>query len=348
MFQAILIRLGERTHRNPDREDPLTAKGREAAERLGDYCNSVGIRPSLVIASDFAHARETAELIRSKVDPSAPIIVARSLEPHGDDLSIEAILQQAESQGQALPEQGIVLLVGHEPRLTQLATMMSTKRFPPLGRLGPLCLEADNLSALRLGRAHFRWRFNSPEPPSHPRPSPAASTDALKEKLVGKTTVAALLAGFTFTALLELVKDREGLKFMGHIDSNAILEGLPIIFLSVSFVGFLAAVYIYDRLSMPENFLESNPTRSILLEYLGKCAPTLVTTYLAREERFGFVYAAMIHSWQWVFTPAVCFGLLGFLCIVARASFELSLILAAVIALIAVYYKIARPQYSVD
>ena len=56
----------------------------------------------------------------------------------------------------------------------------------------------------------------------------------------------------------------------------------------------------------------------------------------------------MIHWWQWVFTPAVCFGLLGFLCIVARASFELSLILAAVIALIAVYYKIARPQYSVD
>ena len=321
MFQVILVRHAERTHLNPDREDPLTAKGRDAAERLGDHCKRFGISPNLIISSGFAHARETAELIGSKVSPSAPVIAARSLEPHGDDLSIEAIIHETKSQGQAFPEQAIVLIVGHEPRLTQLATMMSTKRFPPLDRLEPLCIEADNLSALRLGQGNFRWQFNSREAPNHPRPS-GPSSDALKEKLVGKTTVAALLAGFTFTALLELVKDPERLQFMGHIDFNAIRYSLPIFFLTLSFVGFLAAVYIYDRLSMPEDFLESNPTKSIFLENLGKYAPILVKTYLAREERFGFVYAAMIHSWQWVFTPAVCFGLLGFLCIVARTSID--------------------------
>ena len=76
----------------------------------------------------------------------------------------------------------------------------------------------------------------------------------MKEKLVGKTTVAALLAGFTFTALLELVKDPERLQFMGRVNFNAIRYSLPIFFLTLSFVGFLAAVYIYDRLSMPEDF----------------------------------------------------------------------------------------------
>ena len=65
-------------------------------------------------------------------------------------------------------------------------------------------------------------------------------------------------------------------------------------------------------------------------------------------ERFGFVYAVMISTWSFVFTPAVLFAVMGFLCIVARAGFPLLAGVFIAFALIMFYYWLAKPRGSFD
>ena len=65
-------------------------------------------------------------------------------------------------------------------------------------------------------------------------------------------------------------------------------------------------------------------------------------------ERFGFVYAVMISTWSFVFTPAVLFAIVGFLCIVARAGFPLLGGVFIAFTLIMFYYGLAKPKGSFD
>src|SRR5204862_4300420 len=70
----------------------------------------------------------------------------------------------------------------------------------------------------------------------------AASEEFLRPKVQTKMTVATLLAGFTFTALIELLL---GQNLSAYRISASVL-------LVVALSLFIACVYIYDRLSMPE------------------------------------------------------------------------------------------------
>jgi hypothetical protein len=240
--------------------------------------------------------------------------------------------------------------------------MMTSTRFPPLDRLDCLCIDADNLLQLRLGRGKLQWRCKSRGTKWPPRPVADTSKEELGPKLVSKMTVAALLAGFNFTALLELVKDPHELH-LGRISWERLnFRNIPfwdrlwwtrshegqtfsllsigaILSLTISMGLFVIAIYIYDTLSMPEKFLESKPN-----------VPTLTFSKKMndRVERFGLVYVVMIRTWKFVFTPAVLFAILGFLCIVARAWFPLSGGVFIVVVLIALYYRRSKPGGSVD
>lgn len=352
MFRAILVRHGEKQTGEGDDKASLSSKGVQQARRVGEFLKSLSLGAELILTSRFAHARETAEELARNLGVTR-IIEAAPLTPNTkSDFSIEALVAEAADKGCPLPDHGVILLVGHEPRLTQVSTMMTSQRFPPLDRLEFLCIEAQDLRELRLGRGEVQWRCILRELEQSPRPTVDTSKNDLRDKLIGKMTVAALLAGFTFTALLELVKEDNGLhleKMPGWGEWGAFVnpEAAPVLFgimavvcLTLSFAIFLAAVYVYDRLSMPENFLEYSPIRSTISKYS--------KGYSAREERFGFVYASMIHAWQWIFTPAVWFAVLGFLCIVARQSMFMATMLLGVVILARVYYKMVRPKYSVD
>ncbi len=386
VVQAILIRHAEKE--SAACNAPLARSGVEKTAQLGAFLVTLGLKPNLVLSSRLTHAEQTADgLVQAFPPPRPNVQKVAALTPKDQTesprasrrwwprrwgrrsckltrrrrsrreialkdqteiaFSIESMIEEARRAGHKLSDETTIIFVGHEPELTQLATMMTTTRFAPLERLEALCIQSDTLNDLRLGRGRLRWRWLFPGPVA------ATSQDELGPKLTNKMTVAALLAGFNFTALLELVKEPEKLQIAAlpawsEILSAAIpdksifplLTFAAIIFLTSSLVLFVIAIYIYDRLSMPPTFLESLP----IVQLLAKNSKSMQD----RIKRFGFVYAAMIHAWQWVFTPAVTCTVLGFLSILARASFTYAESVLCVLVVGLLYYQVGAPHYSVD
>ncbi len=103
---------------------------------------------------------------------------------------------------------------------------------------------------------------------------------------------------------------------------------------------FIAAVYLYDRLSMPEGFwiARSADKRNKLPAFVRE-----------NEEQYGLLYAHMVHAWIYVFTPGIILAGIGLLLITMYAT---SVVLGAlcVVALTGtiVYYRRVRPQLGVD
>ncbi|NIT58116.1 MAG: hypothetical protein GWN00_18370, partial [Aliifodinibius sp.] len=70
--------------------------------------------------------------------------------------------------------------------------------------------------------------------------------DKLRSKIQSKMSVSTFLAGFTFAALIGLLTKTSG--------DFTILQMVSAIGLTFSLALFIAAIYMYDRLSMPEGF----------------------------------------------------------------------------------------------
>lgn len=350
MFRAILVCHDEKKYTGD--EPPFSPSDQEATAGLASFMGELNLKPQLVLRSNCNHARQTAEALAKAlgIDPHVdpPKIRAIDALNHGletdSQFSTESIIDQARAKGSELRDDSTVFLVGNGPPLRQLATMMTSMGVPPLDRFECICIHAPALNALRVGRGRLMWRWRSP------RPIPRASAEELRPKLTSKMTVAALLAGFNFNALLGLVKDPEKPQLecfqsetlwpptVQRWSTFPALSCGAIISLTISMGLFMTAIYVYDRLSMPQNFLKSPLNK-----------PFLTRWSQGMEDRlkgFGFVYAAMIYTWWWIFTPAVWLAVCGFLLIVARASPRLSGGVLCVILLILLYYWLARPGYS--
>ncbi len=97
----------------PDRERSLSARGREAAERMGRCLAERGARPDLVLCSPSVRTRETLELAAKALGTSLSVEFEEELYlASADDLleRIELVPDDAAS----------VLLVGHNPGIEEL------------------------------------------------------------------------------------------------------------------------------------------------------------------------------------------------------------------------------------
>jgi lysylphosphatidylglycerol synthetase-like protein (DUF2156 family) len=175
----------------------------------------------------------------------------------------------------------------------------------------------------------------------------AYQEDELRSKVVSKLYVATFLAGFTFAALLEMLKSGQlpRMEFVQEGHPHLTWEGsvLPLaatLCLTAAMALFIAVIYIYDRLSMPEGFWATSRTSKY-----GEL-PLTVQEY---KNKHGLVYSHMIHSWLFVFTPGVILAGIGFMLFVIHyASPLLGLAYAAVIVLVVLYYRKIRPKLGVD
>lgn len=190
----------------------------------------------------------------------------------------------------------------------------------------------------------------------------------LREKIGSKMTVATFLAGFTFAALLELLRDSEQL--------SSVAIQIAVITLTLALALFVAAVYMYDRLNMPRKFWTyqdpsprsvasssgvNNPAPQAATDSKDAPAPDSKTEEGNRvkliieklhfkvhdEEGMkveGALYTYMIAVWTWVFTPAVIAALVGFSAILYsthnKTIFRSGMI---VIIVVMIYYVVLRP-----
>jgi hypothetical protein len=164
-------------------------------------------------------------------------------------------------------------------------------------------------------------------------PFPPANLDEqLQSKVQSKMLVATFLGGFTFTALLELVKDPSAQA--SDIDA---LTVLAVAALTGALGLFVAAVYIYDFLSTPLAYWRRSPEG----EGTGTPETIEITPHLA--------YIDMKRAWAFVFTPAVVLATAGFLLIVARSGrFLLAVLCAGILLAVVLYWSKTRSAFGAD
>lgn len=131
-----------------DSERPLTLKGLERLHQIVDAMEALELEFERVLSSPFRRARQTAELVSDRLKLGAHL----EFTPH---LAIPPSSARLIEQINALrPLPASVLLVGHEPHLSELISLLVTGG-PGLGltlRKGGLAkLEVEGLQAARCG-----------------------------------------------------------------------------------------------------------------------------------------------------------------------------------------------------
>ena len=140
-----LMRHADAVSDEEDPARPLSAKGRGQVARVCAVLRvKTGFAPSEIWHSPLARARETAELLAQGLRLSAPLVLTDGLCPNDDPGKIAAVLET---------RQGDVAVVGHEPHLGVLASMLVH---------GPECAGVyypfPKAGILALSREGKRWR----------------------------------------------------------------------------------------------------------------------------------------------------------------------------------------------
>jgi len=145
-----LIRHADATDGQPDEERRLSAEGRRQVRRLAAFlkrCRSAELdEPGEVWHSPLLRAEETAALLAKRAGWESNLRVVEDLRPD-DDPAI--IAERLESFGRPLA------IVGHNPHLTILATLLVTGKAAPPALLVRKCAFIA-LEPAR-GRGKGRW-----------------------------------------------------------------------------------------------------------------------------------------------------------------------------------------------
>jgi len=160
-MKLFLVRHGHALSDKEDSRRPLSARGGEVTRSVAAF-----LRPSGVLAevqavwhSPLVRARETAELLVKELGLAALLIETAGLLPEDDPVAVADRLDRADQA---------VMIVGHEPQLGALATLLVRGKLKPVGfefkKSAILALEKSGGRHKKSGRARWRvrWHF-SPE-----------------------------------------------------------------------------------------------------------------------------------------------------------------------------------------
>ena len=121
---------------NPDR--PLSDQGEKDVEKVADFLNKHGVRVEEAFHSGKTRARQTAEIMLSKLNPGLAVGQRDGLSPLDDVKDIANHIKVAKKD---------LLIVGHLPHLGKLASLLITgsESVPVVSfqQGGMVCLEKD-------------------------------------------------------------------------------------------------------------------------------------------------------------------------------------------------------------
>jgi phosphohistidine phosphatase SixA len=344
-MKILLIRHASKmlndTHK--DEETPLSDQGKVESWQRGDLLARMNMRPTLYLTSSHKHALQMGVLLTAQLDGNTkrPVINLPALTPHSETETWEELIDETVARGIDLRDHDVVALIGHEPRLSRLFLRLTGKRTRPFGRGEVVCLAGANLNAFWQSGSEVAFRL----------PVTDFQEEQLRSKIESKMAVSTFLAGFAFTVLVELLTSAPS-----QPGQSSWWQSAALIALTAAVALFIAAVYMYDRLAMPEGFWVFGRRSN---ERWGKRVARISDRIERRNwwgkqfakdrDEHGLLYAYMVWTWKYVFTPAVLFALLGFLAIVANTRDPIVIgggLLMVVLALI--YYWLTRPRLGTD
>jgi phosphohistidine phosphatase len=154
--QVFLVRHADAVDAAPhgvDAERHLTVAGRSAARAVGQRLRWYDCRPGAMWTSPLVRAVQTAELVALGLPWTGLIEAVPALAPGGDAHEVEALLRRQ-------PVDGAVFLIGHEPDLSGLGTLLTrSAAFPGLSK-GEVA---------RIDGNHLRWLFAASDEAPRPR-----------------------------------------------------------------------------------------------------------------------------------------------------------------------------------
>ncbi len=133
------------TPEGKDSERRLTLAGRAEVNRLAKWMRKVGIKPGLILSSPYARALETAKMVRQELG-SDQAIESDGLKPGAD---YEALVRELRGQQ---PLANGVILVGHEPDLSEFASLLISGSAEPVLSFKKTGLAKIEIGTLRAGR----------------------------------------------------------------------------------------------------------------------------------------------------------------------------------------------------
>jgi phosphohistidine phosphatase len=108
-----------------DSDRPLTAEGRRKMRRIAKVMRDLHLAFDLILSSPFVRAKQTAEIVAKEFDAHGLLKYSDDLTPNG---KAEALIGTLRNRR---PSAENVLLVGHEPYLSELISVLvgGTKEF---------------------------------------------------------------------------------------------------------------------------------------------------------------------------------------------------------------------------
>ncbi|OFW41928.1 MAG: phosphohistidine phosphatase SixA [Acidobacteria bacterium RIFCSPLOWO2_12_FULL_60_22] len=121
-FQIFFMRHGIAVQRgvplaSDDDARPLTAKGKKRVEQVAAGLRKLGYEPDWIVTSPLVRATETAEIVATCFPTRVPVDVCAALRPGGSSEDLFSFLTRHRDRRK-------VLLVGHEPDLSELAARL--------------------------------------------------------------------------------------------------------------------------------------------------------------------------------------------------------------------------------
>lgn len=104
-----------------DKDRPLNDRGKRDAPRVGKQLSKRGVKPDLILSSPAARALATAEIIAKALDYKRSAIVVNDRLYAVDADELLDVIRQLDDRAHC------VMLVGHNPELTELANRLSSK-----------------------------------------------------------------------------------------------------------------------------------------------------------------------------------------------------------------------------
>jgi phosphohistidine phosphatase len=134
-----------------DAERPLTSEGRSKLKKSAEAMKALELSFDLILSSPYVRARQTAELVAQSMKCNS-LELTETLAPDG---RVEKLISLLNRRRAATED---VLLVGHEPYLSELISLLVSGEvgLPVVMKKGGLCkLSAESLRAGRC--ATLEW-----------------------------------------------------------------------------------------------------------------------------------------------------------------------------------------------
>ncbi len=130
---------------------PLTEKGKKRVRQAAAGLTSMNLVPTHLLSSPFLRAKDTARLLRSVLCP------ALKVETH-DELAVGSTAEQIVALLRSLPLNSVVMCVGHEPLLGEVAGILLCGK-PisgfPMKKVGAALIHLSGM--VKPGQGLLRW-----------------------------------------------------------------------------------------------------------------------------------------------------------------------------------------------